>query len=163
MDPKLLQRFRRKLRVFEALIPTQRRVCCAGVTLAQCHALLALSSGGPMTAVDLSKRLNLDASTLSRTVDRLVESNLVWRGPHPGDRRAFLLKLTEHGMETAHTIDQMNNDLFSKVFDSIPATKHLSVIRNFELLVDTLERELSTPTQGVCCESESPEALGQED
>ena len=57
--------------MFERLTARQLKEesCCRGVTLAQCHTILEIEELGQATTVELSKRLGLDKSTLSRTID----------------------------------------------------------------------------------------------
>jgi DNA-binding MarR family transcriptional regulator len=73
--------------------------CCQGVTLAQCHTILEIENQGQATTVELSKRLGLGKSTLSRTIDGLVNNGLVARVVNPTDRRFNLLSLTTKGQE----------------------------------------------------------------
>nr|WP_229411015.1 MarR family transcriptional regulator [Massilia sp. WF1] len=54
----------------------------------------------------LAETLSLEASSLVRVVDHLIENGLVERHDDPQDRRAKILRLTDAGMETAKRMDE---------------------------------------------------------
>jgi MarR family transcriptional regulator for hemolysin len=54
----------------------------------------------------LAETLSLEASSLVRVVDHLIESGLLERHDDPNDRRAKILRLTEEGQKTAERMDQ---------------------------------------------------------
>lgn len=56
-----------------------------------------LDRGGGLTQRDMAEVCGLDAPTLSRALDRLVEEGLVSREPHKSSRRANLITLTPAG------------------------------------------------------------------
>jgi len=56
-----------------------------------------LHDAGPLRSSDLAAHFHLDASTISRQVASLEQAGLVTREPDAEDRRAFRLRLTEHG------------------------------------------------------------------
>lgn len=74
-------------------------VSCCGVTVAQCHALLEVEKNGEISLVDLAYALGLDNSTLSRTIDSIVQERLVERRANPHDRRHISIALTDKGKE----------------------------------------------------------------
>ncbi|MEU7149960.1 MarR family transcriptional regulator [Streptomyces sp. NPDC045470] len=69
----------------------------AGLTDTQTDVLWRLSRGQEMTARHLADRLQCDASTATSMIDRLEKRGLVRRVPHPTDRRAKLVQLTDEG------------------------------------------------------------------
>ena len=115
--------------------------CCQGVTLAQCHTILEIEDLEQATSVELSKRLGLDKSTLSRTIDGLVDIGLVERVAHPTDRRFNLLSLTKKGQDVADHINQSNDDFYRRVFEGIESDRPDEVIDNFEKLVSAMLRQ----------------------
>ena len=135
-----IRTFRKLLRRFEQLIShhLKENGCCDGVTLAQCHTLLEIDDVGETTIGDLSKKLGLDKSTLSRTVEGLVNIGLVKRDVHPKDRRFTLLKLTDQGIEISTRINEENDQYFSDVFERIPSESHLPLNHCITLLVDAM-------------------------
>jgi MarR family transcriptional regulator for hemolysin len=64
----------------------------------------------------LADTLSLEASSLVRIVDHLIESKLVERHEDPQDRRAKILRLTDAGLSTAHLMDQALTPFRRKLF-----------------------------------------------
>lgn len=63
-----------------------------------------LDRGEGLTQRELAEVCGLDATTLSRALDRLVEEGLVSREPHEASRRANLITLTRAGEEKAAAV-----------------------------------------------------------
>jgi MarR family transcriptional regulator, organic hydroperoxide resistance regulator len=70
------------------------------LTAVQAKVLLTLQPDDAMTMRTLAGRLQYDASNLTGVVDRLEELGAVRRQPHPHDRRAKGVLLTESGQRT---------------------------------------------------------------
>jgi DNA-binding MarR family transcriptional regulator len=58
----------------------------------------------PIRPSDLWKRFDVAPSAITRRLDRFFERGLVERIPHPTDRRALYVKLTDKGHETTAAI-----------------------------------------------------------
>jgi MarR family transcriptional regulator for hemolysin len=71
-----------------------RRVQSLGLTQAQWRAIAHLSRNEGMTQTELADRLDVQAITLTRLVDRMQNAGWVERRNHPSDRRAVQLFLT---------------------------------------------------------------------
>ena len=67
------------------------------VTLPQLRALVLVRGKGPMRLSDLATELDVDTSTATRLVDRLVRKGLLNRKVEETDRRALRLTLTPAG------------------------------------------------------------------
>jgi MarR family transcriptional regulator for hemolysin len=65
-----------------------------GLTLAQARALAYLARHQGISQVALARLLEVQPITLLRQLDRLADSGLIERRPHPVDRRAQQLFLT---------------------------------------------------------------------
>ena len=68
-----------------------------GITPAHLRALRALSRHGTMRLSELSDHLQVAPRTATEVVDALQARALVRRRADPGDRRATLVEVTEHG------------------------------------------------------------------
>jgi DNA-binding MarR family transcriptional regulator len=69
----------------------------------------------PPTQAEVGAQLGMDANTASQIVRALVARRLVDRLPHPEDRRARLLSLTESGLALAKdssAVARATNDVF---------------------------------------------------
>jgi DNA-binding MarR family transcriptional regulator len=141
MDKKEIRAFRRDLRSFSRILSQQVGICCCcDVTPAQCHVLLALEESGPLPNRELAALLQVDASTLSRTIDQLARKDLVERQPHPDDRRATLLELSDQGNQVATSIHATADSLYRSILGEIPVEHRLDVLKRFAQLVETFRR-----------------------
>lgn len=114
-------------------------VSCCGVTLAQCHAVVEISEAGGISLNELAEILNLDNSTMSRTVNNLVNQGLAVRTPHPEDRRFLQISLTQEGKDLFNTIEEGMNGYFNDILAAIPIEKRQQVMESLELLVAALK------------------------
>ncbi|MEU8323106.1 MarR family transcriptional regulator [Nonomuraea sp. NPDC048881] len=73
----------------------RERAAALDLTAAQAVALRELT--GPMTMSDLAGRMGCEPSNATFVIDRLEQQGVVERRPHPSDRRAKLLVLTQEG------------------------------------------------------------------
>ncbi|MEV3990671.1 MarR family transcriptional regulator [Streptomyces sp. NPDC049837] len=73
----------------------RERAVRLGLTAPQATALRELT--GPMTMRELADRMSCEPSNATFVVDKLEKQGLIERRPHPTDRRAKQLVLTEEG------------------------------------------------------------------
>lgn len=74
------------------------------VTPSQSRAVSVLARHGQMRPGELATHLRIAPRSATEVVDGLEESGLVLRRPHPDDRRATLVELTDRGIEVAGAI-----------------------------------------------------------
>lgn len=113
-----IQKFREILRVFDQELFLQNNAsCCNGISLAQCHTLLEIKKNNEISVSDLARNLSLDKSTVSRTVDGLVNINMVDRVIPKENRRLALINLTDSGEKICSTINYTNDSYISEVLN----------------------------------------------
>lgn len=78
-----------------------------GLTTARTHLLWELNRLGPSTQQALATTLGVSPRNVTGLVDALERHGYVDRQPHPSDRRAVLVVLTDDG---SRTIAQMQQD-----------------------------------------------------
>lgn len=96
-------------RVDEALKPS-------GLTFSRYELLMLLgfSKTGALPMAVASARLQVHPTSVTNTVDRLEAAELVKRVPHPSDRRATLIEITDAGRElVAKATTQLNRQVFA--------------------------------------------------
>jgi len=130
--------FREQLRHFERVEILNSSNCCCGITLTQCHTLMALDKQDNISLKDLSDRLYLDKSTLSRIVEGLVNLGLVDREIPKNNRRTILIKLTKQGISVCQKINSSNNSYFQKVLDSLSKEQLEVFLDSFKLIVSKM-------------------------
>ncbi|HTR10993.1 MAG TPA: MarR family winged helix-turn-helix transcriptional regulator [Paraburkholderia sp.] len=95
---------------------TQRTVAELGVTSQQASILFMVATGKCLLAAELAREYGIDASAVTRLVDRLEKRGLLQRVRSSEDRRAVRLALTPEGLAIAARMPA--------IFRSI--TEHLS-------------------------------------
>ena len=76
--------------------------------------LLSVSRTGSLPMAKASARLQVHPTSVTNAVDRLEAAKLVKRVPHPSDRRATLVEITDAGRELAlHATEQLNAKVFA--------------------------------------------------
>ena len=73
-------------------------------------------------------------------VDGLVASGHVTREPHPTDRRATLVTLTELGRRTVRDLRDSHEDLAGQLFGAVPSGQLASFVRTLDETIATFER-----------------------
>ena len=130
---ELVRLMERKLGVLE-----DGEMACCGVSLAQCHALVEIGRAKSISLVELSKLIDLDNSTMSRTVNNLVNNGLAERELDPNDRRYVTIKLTPDGFKAFNEIEENMEFYFEKIFLAIPAEKRDQVLESLNTLLTAI-------------------------
>lgn len=139
MNEQTIKNFREILRRFEREIFVQTsESCCNGVTLAQCHTLLEIESKNKESITELSKTLGLDKSTISRTIDGLVNIGLVDRTIPAENRRMTTLKLTEDGKNICNSINYKSDKYFSDVLSILTEPEKEELINLLEKITNQM-------------------------
>jgi DNA-binding MarR family transcriptional regulator len=147
-----IREFRSNLRVLEREVEmsmTSEAGCC-GVTFAQCHLVLEVERRGRTSVTELASILELDKSTLSRTVDAGVRAGLLDRTLDPSNRRQQVISLTELGRRTADQINGRCDVSYTRLFDFVPRKKRALVIEAVALLAQAMRLKRRNP-EAACC------------
>lgn len=86
-----------------------------GITPQQFALLAFLWKQDRLSQVELSEKTEVDRTTLSGLIDRLEKQGLVVREPHPSDRRACLVALTDGGRKLEASLTPLAMDLRRQV------------------------------------------------
>jgi DNA-binding MarR family transcriptional regulator len=65
------------------------------------HVMVADSTGVPLTAGELRKRMGVSGAAITYLVERMIASGHFVREADPADRRKVILRVAERGMHTA--------------------------------------------------------------
>lgn len=109
---------------------------CCGVTVSQCHAIVEIGRAEQISLNDLAELLALDKSTMSRTINNLVDSGLAIRELHAEDRRFVSIKLTNEGIKVFENIESSMEYYYNSIFSSIPEDKREQVLESLQLIID---------------------------
>jgi len=136
---EFIRLFERKLGILE-----DGEMACCGISLTKCQALVEIGRAGTVSLAELAALLNLDSSTMSRTVNHLVSYNLAERELDPDDRRYVSIRLTPEGQKTFQEIESNMTAYYVKVFETIPADKRDAVLESLQILLKAI-------TDTDCC------------
>jgi len=130
---------------------------CCGITLAQCHVIVELGRAEKMSVNDMADLLRLDKSTISRSVDNLVNTGLVLRETDPEDRRYVALKLSDKGVGIYTDLESRMGTYYSEIVELLPVDKREQVIESLILLAEAV-------ISPKCCEiSSDSSSCGKEE
>ena len=130
-----IREFRKSLRILEqevGLSMASETGCC-GVTLAQCHILLEVDQRERTSVTELAAKLELDKSTMSRTVDTMCRAGLLNRETDPSNRRQQVISFTGEGRLKSDRINGLCDSSYTRLFDFIPAEKRQMVVESAAL------------------------------
>ncbi|MFC2967058.1 MarR family winged helix-turn-helix transcriptional regulator [Acidimangrovimonas pyrenivorans] len=88
-----------------------QRVKAAGLSVEQYRILEALHQSDGRSMGSLAAALFVDAPTLTKIVDRMVTSSLVYRAPDSNDRRKVLLYTAQKGAQVFMDLSSIETDL----------------------------------------------------
>ncbi|KIX12462.1 MarR family winged helix-turn-helix transcriptional regulator [Dethiosulfatarculus sandiegensis] len=105
-----------------------RRLKPYGVTRSQWIIMAAITEEGAETAADITKIMTLDATAVTRLVDRLEAKGLVRRIQDKADRRVNRLELTEEGQDLYPVLRDEADKTHDQFFGFLAETeeKHLA-------------------------------------
>lgn len=105
------------------------QICYYGISVSQSHALHLLDVEGDLTMTELSQRLYLELSTVTRLLDGLVDLGLVVRQADEDDRRVCRVQLTPKGRKL---LEALRCDLIAEkveILKEIPPASREAVIQ----------------------------------
>jgi DNA-binding MarR family transcriptional regulator len=145
---EIMRQIERKLGIAE----DDKRSCC-GITLGQCHTLVEAGRAGKASLVELAEIMDLDKSTVSRSVDQLVRKGYMKREADKENRRYVAITLTKKGREKFEGIESSMNSLFEELLGCIPEDKRLQVIESAGLIlgaIRTVEKTAARTGRRAC-------------
>lgn len=106
------------------------------ITPSHLRALRALKRHGLMRLSELSDHLHIAPRSTTEVVDALESRGLVQRRPDPGDRRATLVEVTEHGASVLDAIRAARGTETERVFGRLSQTDRAHLARILRKLRD---------------------------
>jgi DNA-binding MarR family transcriptional regulator len=138
---KEAEALRELIRVFVrrfGLLDQSHTPCGMPMTLSDAHALVELLHNPGIGPLELSGRLGLSKSAVSRLVDRLKGRGQIRQLRDKEDGRAFNLNLTEKGKRVADMIDRESLQLFGRILGSIPETETKQLLATLPLMIQAI-------------------------
>lgn len=100
----------------------ERALVERGLTRARAALLWQLYHQGPVTQRELSQALGVTPRNVTALLDALQTAGFVSRDPHPTDRRATLVTLTDHGQTTTARLHAGYKEMAAALFGEVSAS-----------------------------------------
>ncbi len=147
---QVVRTFRELIRRFERELFMQNNdSCCEGITLAQCHTLLEVENKGKESVTELANTLGLDKSTVSRSVDGLVNAGLLDRTIPAENRRTSTIQLTREGKDICCDINSSSDRYFEDTLSVLSDPEKTELIRLLGKVINRMVQLRSDPQGGV--------------
>ncbi len=137
----LMQRLVRTLNLFERATLTRH-----GFTFSQCYTMLNIYDAKVVTMNQLSTRMNLDTSTMTRIVNTLQRDGYLQRERNPDDLRVVLIRLTGKGEQAAEELAREVKDFYRRILCQLPAGEVEKVLASVQLLLEAFAK-----VRPFCC------------
>ena len=119
-----------------------------GLTVPRAHLVWLLHQRGPVTQRALADALRVSPRNVTGLVDGLVATGLVTREPHPTDRRATLVSLTDRGASTLAEMDRGHRELATLLFGDMADRQFASFVDGLSHVLRRLRDELNVSGEG---------------
>lgn len=138
---KQTQLLRENLRILVRKLGVLERgeALCCGITLSQSYTIVEIGRAETMSLIQLTELLGVDKSTVSRSVDKLVNNEILVRDTDPEDRRSVTLRLSDKGQAVFKEIEKRSTTYFAEVVADIPDDKREQIIESLQYLVQALK------------------------
>jgi DNA-binding MarR family transcriptional regulator len=131
----LLQKTVRIFQLFE-----REQIKQHGFTSSQCYILLEVLKCGSLSINEISGKMKLEISTITRIMDNLVRDKLLLRQRSIQDKRIVEAKLTEEGKRAALNLKESIMQNYQEVISHLPRGHVREVMSSVELLLIALEK-----------------------
>lgn len=149
-QPELVERVRASSRqMVRELGFLQASLAATGYPPSAVHAILEIGAQQALTAAQLAGLLQLEKSSVSRMVRKLIDAGEVRETASTGDARSKRLALTAKGRRTLAAIDAFGQDQVAQALKRLPATGQALVGKGLAAYAAALEsRRLDKPLAG---------------
>lgn len=117
-----------------------------GFTTSQCYTILELYKSEGLSMNELSEKMNLNSSTMTRILDNLVRDKYISRGKDEVDRRIVIVNLTDTGKEAAKNLDITVKEYYKRVISNIPKGQVEDILKSVNILQKAFEMAIPN-----CC------------
>jgi len=109
------------------------------VSTSECRTLRVFQKEDNLTMKNLSKKMNLAMSRMTRIVDGLVRKDYVKRGTDQRDRRICLVSLTESGSGLVKEMQENYLAMNINVLESVEPSARTEVIKALKILKSAMK------------------------
>lgn len=110
-----------------------------GFTMTQSYCLIEILDHENLTMLELSERMKLNSSTMTRIVDKLVRDQYIRRDRSQSDRRIVIVNLTDKGLEAALQVKKVITDYYKHITYTLPKGSVEDILDSVSKLMDSFE------------------------
>ncbi|HEY5821182.1 MAG TPA: MarR family transcriptional regulator [Propionibacteriaceae bacterium] len=118
------------------------------LTTTRVHCLWELNRSEPSTQAALASALEVTPRTVTSLVDALESTGYVERRPHPTDRRAVLVALTEFGRMTMATMAREREQLAAELVGDLDARRLDRLAEDLGRIAERLDLLMAAAADG---------------
>jgi DNA-binding MarR family transcriptional regulator len=123
----------------------RRRMCAsmelAGTTPSRARLLMALQCHGGCKMNEVGAWLDVTPRNVTKLVDALEAEGLVAREPHPHDRRATVLRLTDAGRRVCQESARVDFSAAARLYERLTPAERGQLARIIGKLLEALREE----------------------
>lgn len=108
------------------------------LTPTRVQALWVLQHGGPATQRELASAMSISARHISGIIDVLEADGYVVRTPHPRDRRATVIELTDTAAAQMATMQREHSELAATLLDAVAPSDRAALERGVAAIAGRL-------------------------
>lgn len=112
--------------------------CCFGVTRLQALVMLELLWGGTLTMQEISTKVCLAPSTMTRVVEKLARAGFVKRLRSKRDRRSVKCVLTEKGVQLCELLQDCFINFYESLLEKIPPGERSKFPHHLQLFLESM-------------------------
>lgn len=99
------------------------------ITIPQFRLLVVLDARGPLKLTAIAEALNVNPSTATRMVDRLVTAGLIDREPNPTSRRELVVSLSRKGRTVVTNVTKRRRAQIAEIVGQMSPTSRRGLVR----------------------------------
>jgi DNA-binding MarR family transcriptional regulator len=111
-----------------------------GFTTTQAYVLIELYNKGSLQMSELSDKLNVKISTMTRVVDKLVRDKYLSRERSADDKRVVNIYLSIKGTQAASKLIKSINKYYQDIISFLPSGRVVEVLECTSLLIKAFEK-----------------------
>lgn len=116
-----------------------RSFAATDLTVPRTHLLWELHRLGPSTQTTLATALKVSPRNVTGLVDALEASGYVARTPHPKDRRAIIVTLTDRGSQTMARMEHERSQIAAELVADLDADQQGQLRQGLDSIVARLQ------------------------
>jgi DNA-binding MarR family transcriptional regulator len=119
------------------------------VTLNQFRTMVVLRAHGASRLNRLSERLQVNASTTLRTVERLIAAGLVARSENAEDRREVVIELTARGRRLVDDVTAKRRQAIEEIVHAMPNRQRAVLVEALLAFAEAADEPLAVHDQAT--------------